>query len=130
MLPARSSPTIGPAPRESNFYWAGDGGQVGQVLYAYRSAWLPVSLLQATQRPRLVEAMFESTRHWGFSLHFNKGLAGAPAEEIAAASDTAMNPAVLDAFALAICAGGGPPAFPGIKGHEPDVQRRSARPAA
>ena len=33
-----------------------------------------------------------------------------------------MNPAVLDAFALAICAGGGPPAVPGIKGHEPNPQ--------
>lgn len=31
-----------------------------------------------------------------------------------------MNPAVLDAFALAIIAGNGPPAFPGIPGHEPD----------
>jgi FAD/FMN-containing dehydrogenase len=103
-----------------NFSWAGDRDQVGQVLYAYRSAWLPVSLLQAKNRPRLVEALFESTRHWSMSLHFNKGLAGAPAEEIAAARDTAMNPAVLDAFALAICAGGGPPAFPGVKGHEPD----------
>ncbi len=104
-----------------NFYWAGDRGQVGQVLYAFRSAWLPVSLLRAENRPRLVEALFESTRHWGLSLHFNKGLAGAPAEEIAAARDTAMNPAVLDAFALAICAAGGPPAFPGIRGHEPDA---------
>jgi len=28
---------------------------------------------------------------------------------------------VLDAFALAIVAGGGPPAFPGIAGHEPNV---------
>jgi hypothetical protein len=62
------------------------------------------------------------------SLHFNKGLAGAPAEEIAAARDTAMNPAVLDAFALAICAAGGPPAFPGIKGHEPN-QKSAGRAA-
>jgi FAD/FMN-containing dehydrogenase len=103
-----------------NFYWAGDRGQVGQVLYAYRSAWLPVSLLREKDRVRLVDALFKSTRHWPMSLHFNKGLAGAPAEEIAAARDTAINPRVLDAFALAICAGGGPPAFPGIKGHEPD----------
>jgi FAD/FMN-containing dehydrogenase len=111
-----------------NFYWAGDRGQVGQVLYAYRSAWLPVSLLQEKERPRLVDVLFNSTRHWSMSLHFNKGLAGAPTEEIAAARDTAMNPAVLDAFALAICAGGGPPALPGVKGHEPDrdVARRVA----
>ena len=105
----------------SNFYWAGTREEVGWVLYGYRSAWLPVSLLQKKEQPRLVEALFESTRHWQMSLHFNKGLAGAPAEEIAAAKDTAINPAVLDAFALAICAACGPPAFPGIKGHEPNL---------
>jgi FAD/FMN-containing dehydrogenase len=32
-----------------------------------------------------------------------------------------MNPAVLDAFALVISAAQGPPAYPGIAGHEPDV---------
>jgi hypothetical protein len=104
-----------------NFYWAGNREEVGMVLYAYRSAWLSASLLQEKERPRLVEALFESTRHSNISLHFNKGLAGAPAEEIAAARDTAMNPAVLDAFALAICVAAGPPAFPGIKGHEPNL---------
>ncbi|MGH8601207.1 MAG: BBE domain-containing protein, partial [Burkholderiales bacterium] len=35
-----------------------------------------------------------------------KGLAGTDAADIAAAKDTAMNPAVLDAFALAIISGG------------------------
>jgi FAD/FMN-containing dehydrogenase len=54
------------------------------------------------------------------SLHVNKGVAGAPADAIAAASDTAMNPAVLDAFALIISAAEEPPAYPGIPGHEPD----------
>ena len=34
-----------------------------------------------------------------------------------------MNPAVLDAFALAIFAAGGPPAYPGVAGHEPDVAK-------
>ena len=42
----------------------------------------------------LVDALFAASRHWGVSLHFNKGLAGAPAEALAAARDTAMNPAV------------------------------------
>lgn len=61
-------------------------------------------------------------------MHFNKGLAGAPADAVAAARDTALNPAVLDAFALAIIAGGGPPVYPGIPGHEPDLMaaRRDA----
>ena len=44
-----------------------------------------------------------------------------PAETVAAARDTATNPAVIDAFALAIIAGEGPPAFPGLPGHEPDL---------
>jgi hypothetical protein len=78
-------------------------------------------LLKSDQQPRLVDALFASSRHWSVSLHFNKELAGAPAEEVAAAKDTAMNPAVLDAFALAIIAGGGPPAFPVTQGREPDV---------
>src|SRR5262249_17286424 len=51
----------------------------------------------------------------------NKGLAGASTEEIAAARNTAINPAVLDAFALAIIAAGEPPAFPGLAGREPDL---------
>jgi FAD/FMN-containing dehydrogenase len=55
------------------------------------------------------------------SLHVNKGLAGAPTEAIAAARDTAMNPAVLDAVALIISAAQGPPAYPGIPGHEPNL---------
>jgi hypothetical protein len=55
------------------------------------------------------------------ALHFNKGLAGAPAEAIAAARATATNPQVLDAFALAIIADGGPPAFPGMPGAGPDL---------
>jgi FAD/FMN-containing dehydrogenase len=32
-----------------------------------------------------------------------------------------MNPAVLGAFALAISGAEGPPAYPGVAGHEPDV---------
>ena len=118
-----------PGAPEGNFLWAGDLGQVGQVLHGYKSAWLPASLLKSDQQQRLVDALFASSRHWSVSLHFNKGLAGAPAEELAAARDTATNPAVLDAFALAIIAAGGPPAFPGIPGHEPDMAaaRRHAR---
>ena len=55
------------------------------------------------------------------ALHFNKGLAGAPTEAIAAARDTAVHPSALDAFALAICGAAGPPAFPGVPGPPPDL---------
>jgi FAD/FMN-containing dehydrogenase len=59
-------------------------------------------------------------------LHFNKGLAGAHPEVIAAARDTATNPSVLTAFALAIAADGQGPAYPGIPGHEPAVAKGRA----
>ena len=104
-----------------NIFWAGDGDQVGQVLHGYESVWLPASLLEGAGRERFADALFAGSRHWTIGLHFNKGLAGAPAEDIAAARDTAMNPAVLGAFALAIVASEGEPAYPGVAGHEPDV---------
>jgi hypothetical protein len=55
------------------------------------------------------------------AFHFNKGLAGAPPEEITAARDTATNPAMLDAFTCAFIAGEGPPAFAGMPGGGPDL---------
>ncbi len=103
-----------PGASPDDFWWAGDGGQVGAFWYAYTSAWMPAALLKPQNQSRFVDAWFAASRHWGVGLHFNKGLAGAPAAAIAAARDTAMNPDVLDAFALAIIASGGPPAFPGF----------------
>lgn len=110
-----------PGAPERNIFWVGDADQPGQVLHAYRSAWLPSSLLSKDGQQRLADAIFESTRHWGFTLHFNKGLAGAPTEEIEAAKDAATNPDVLNAFALAITGSNGR-AFPGVRGHEPDIE--------
>ena len=118
-----------PGAPEGNLFWKGDGGQVGWLMHGYRSAWLPASLLGKDQQRALADALFASTRHWNVQLHFNKGLAGASADDLAAAKDTAMNPAALDAFALAIIAGGESPAFPGIPGHQPDLTgaRHAAR---
>ena len=109
----------------ANVFWASNLQEAGQVLHGYQSAWLPASLLQADQQAPLAEALFAASRHWRVALHVNKGLAGAPPEAVAAARATAMNPAVLDAFALLISGAEGPPAYPGIPGHEPD--RSTAR---
>jgi FAD/FMN-containing dehydrogenase len=103
-----------------NIFWTGTLGEAGAVWYAYQSAWLPASLLEADRRQSLAEALFAAAKHLGVALHCNKGLAGAPADAIAAAKDTAMNPAVTESFALAITAAVGEPAYPGIRGREPD----------
>jgi FAD/FMN-containing dehydrogenase len=75
---------------------------------------LPASLLQRDQRARLCGALFAASRQKKLELHFNKGLAGAPADALAASRDTATNPAVLDAFVLVIIADGERAAYPGL----------------
>jgi FAD/FMN-containing dehydrogenase len=110
-----------PGAPAANVFWAGNLEETGQFLHGYQSAWLPAALLQPDRQAALGEALFAASRHWGVALHVNKGLAGAPADAVAAARDTAMNPAVLDAFALVISGAEQPPAYPGIPGHEPDV---------
>ena len=110
--------------------WAGDRDQIGWFIYGYQSAWLPQSLLAPARRSALADALFDASRQYGFALHFNKGMAGGEPGAVARTRDTAMNPQVIDAFALAICARGDDPAFPGMAGAGPDLaeaRRVSAR---
>jgi FAD/FMN-containing dehydrogenase len=94
-------------------WWKGDGEQVSMFLHGYDSLWLPASLLAPAERSRLADTLYATSRQFGVELHFNKGLAGGASEAVAASRNTATNPAVLDAFALAIIATGGLPAYPG-----------------
>lgn len=117
-----------PGASPDNVWWKADAGQVGWFIWGYESQWLPATLLERRMRPHLSDALFASSRSASVALHFNKGLAGAPAGVIEAAKKTAVNPAALGAFALAIVAGGQGPAYPGIPGFEPSV--RDGRQAA
>jgi FAD/FMN-containing dehydrogenase len=110
-----------PGSAPGNVYWAGDAGQAAQFIHAYASIWLPAAFLQDGARARLISALAQSAALWKVSLHLNKGLAGANPGVIAAARDTATNPAVLDAFALALLGAEEKPAYPGVPGHEPHV---------
>lgn len=109
-----------PGASPSNVWWRGDGGQVSWTIYGYESLWLPASLLHDRSAEHLADALFAGSRYNSIGLHFNKGLGGAPPEAVESARDTATNPAVLDAFALAII-GDGEGGYPGVRGHEPDV---------
>jgi FAD/FMN-containing dehydrogenase len=117
-----------PTGHEGSFFWTGNRGEAGQFMHGYRSAWLAATLLDEQRQDALAEAIFAASRHWSIQLHFNKGLAGAPEAERAAARETAMNPMVVDAFALAVIAASGPPAFPDMPGAGPDrvAARRNA----
>ena len=110
-----------PGASENSVWWTGDAGQVAWTIYGFESLWLPELLLGDDSQEQLANALFAGSRHEMIELHFNKGLAGAPREAIEAARDTATNPAVLDAFALAIVADG-EGGYPGVRGHEPNVE--------
>jgi hypothetical protein len=112
-----------PGAAADNVFWDTNQAEAGQFLHGYESAWLPVSLLKQPAQARLADTLFETTRHWAVSLHFNKGLGGGSAEARQRTAGTAMNPAVLDAFALAIIAGEGAPAFMDMPGNGPDLER-------
>jgi FAD/FMN-containing dehydrogenase len=114
-----------PGASPADFWWRGDADQVGVFWDAYTSAWMPASLIEPPNQGRLVDAWFAASRRWLVNFMFNKGLAGAPAAAIEAARDTAMNPDVLDAFALVIIASYGAPAFAGFAA--PDRAAADAR---
>ena len=114
----RSDPRPG-APA-NNVWWASNQEELCIWWHGYESTWMPESLLADARQKDLAAALFAASRHWSLSLHFNKGLAGSPPEAIAAARETATNPAVLGAFALAIIAGGETARYAGVAGHSPD----------
>jgi hypothetical protein len=124
-LPGVITPDTRPGAGPNDFWWSGNTGEVSAFWNAYASAWLPSGLLKPERQARLVGAWFDASRRWGVAFHFNKGLAGAAPEAIAASRQTATNPAALDAFALAIIADLGPPPM----GPSPDLSGPRARAA-
>jgi hypothetical protein len=88
---------------------------------------MPTLLLRPQNQSRLVDAWFAASRHWGVTLAFNKGLAGAPAAALDAAKSTAMDPDVLDAFALALFGDYGPPLYTGGAPDPVAAHARAAR---
>jgi Berberine and berberine like len=100
--------------------------EAGHVIHDFESLWLPANLLRPERQAALADALIAASQHWAVEMHFQKGLAGAPAEAIAAVRDTPINPVVTEAFMLAIIASEGPPAFPGLPGHSPDLAKARA----
>ena len=106
----------------------GNEGECGAYLYGYDSLWLPASLLEGSRQKELVSAVFAASRHEMVRFHFAKGMAGAPPEVLTDVSHTATNPALLNAFTLAIIADGDEtPAYPGFIRPPVDMARARAR---
>jgi FAD/FMN-containing dehydrogenase len=126
ILPAKFFPKlIAPDPLpgapKDYYYWAVNKGEVGAFWSTFQSTWLSQQLLDPERQPVLVDALVQASQFWQVQLHCNKGLAGGAPSAVRRTADTAMNPAVLDSFALVIATANEQSVYPGIPGHEPDT---------
>ena len=109
-----------------HYWWTPNQGEVSEFLYTYQSRWLPLSLFEPANAEAFAQTLFDASRHARVALHFNKGLSGAPADVLAREEETSINPLVREAATLVIIAARQSPCFPGIAGHEPDVEKGRA----
>ena len=123
--------TVDPRPNQppGQFWWSSNQGEVAQFIFSYLSRWIPLAMFVDTPGD-LVEAMHAASRLARVTLHVNKGLAGASEEVIARERMTSLNPAVLDSAAFATIGAAQGAAFPGVPGHEPDLEAGRRRAAA
>ncbi|MBV8192370.1 MAG: FAD-binding oxidoreductase [Alphaproteobacteria bacterium] len=119
-----------PGASDANIFWAANLSEAGHFIEDFQSLWLPAALLSEPQRDRLTTALLAAAQHSTVELHFQKGLFGGSEQAIRDARDTATNPAMIDAFALAIVASEAPPAYAGMSGHLPDLERGRRNAAA
>lgn len=121
--------TLDPRPGQPSgqFWWTSNQGEVSQFIVTYLSRWIPQGMFRDTPDD-LTDMLFAATRLARVTLHVNKGLAGASEEVLARERKTSLNPACLDAAAFATVGSRQETAYPGIPGHEPDLD--AARNAA
>lgn len=113
-----------PSDNSGHFWWADNQKAVSQYIHAYASRWLTMRAVAETP-DTVADALFEATRHWSVSLHFNKALAGASPIALERERTTAINPVAFESAALVIIEAGEQPAAPGVPGNEPDFERAS-----
>jgi FAD/FMN-containing dehydrogenase len=121
IFPKLVTPDPLPGAPADYYYWTQNHGEVAAFWSSYQSTWMSQDLLDPANQPALVDALVQGSQFGTIELHCNKGLAGGAADALAWTADTAMNPAVLDAFALAIVSGCQQYVYPGIPDHEPDL---------
>jgi FAD/FMN-containing dehydrogenase len=115
-----------PGQPKTQFWWAGNQGEVSAFIRSYQSRWLPVSMLSDAAAPALADTLIAASKQWGITLQFNKGLSGAPPEATARERQTSVNPVALDAACLIIVASNENGVYPGLPGHEPNMAQAKA----
>jgi len=109
------------------FYWTSNQNEVSAFWYAMQTCWIPASLFDKSKAKEFAQTLFDASRHRPVSLHFNKGLAGAPKETFKRERETSINPTLLDSAALAIVYAKAQEVFPGVPGYEPNIEEGKAQ---
>lgn len=102
-----------PEAPETNGWWSADQEVIGAFVLGCDSVWIAERLL--AEPDRLAEILVEAGSIFCVDLHFGRGLSAAPQSAQAAALETATNPVMLDAFALAVVGTNGKPRYPGLE---------------
>lgn len=108
------------------YFWEGARHEAGAFWYSMQSRWIPSSLFTAAREHELVDMLFKASRYAGFEMQYNKGLAEASEDVRARERKTSLNPVALDASMLIIGGAFAENVFPGVPGHEPDMQEGHA----
>ncbi len=103
------------------YWWTTNQKEVSQFLDTYLSRWIPLAMFLDTPDD-LVATLFDASRLTEIGIHINKGLTGVSEEVAVRERKTSVNPTCLDAAALVIIRSRQIAAYPGIAGHEPDLE--------
>ena len=106
----------------SQFWWAGNQGEVSMFWNTYKSRWISTQLLREDPAAA-ADAFFAASRHAGFVFQLNKGLSGEHPEAAMRDRETAVHPQVFGAAALVIMASGQQYRYPDVVGKEPDEKK-------
>jgi hypothetical protein len=102
--------------------------EVARFWLDYQSRYIPQEAFSPSHSKDFANTLFDASRHYNFSLHFNKGQAEAPKEVKERGKNTSVNPDIYDSSALLIMATGEQGIYPGVPGHELD-EAKAARKA-
>ncbi|MEO1103082.1 MAG: FAD-binding protein [Pseudomonadota bacterium] len=111
------------------YWWEVNKGEIAEFINSYQSRWVPADRFAPENADGLAQVLFEASRHTPMRLQINKGLAGAPEEVLARERETSLNPAAIEAATIIIFASRQPQRFPGVAGHEPDMDAGRAEAA-
>src|SRR5262249_29589066 len=68
-LPANIVLDPRPGQPKTQYWWAGNQGEVSAFIRSYQSRWLPISMLREAAAPAMADTLIAASKQWKISLH-------------------------------------------------------------